>query len=346
MSSTSELEQALAPFLSAGNILTAPISTLSVLFFIYGIYFWQYYLNNMLISTSTLGIYCFIFGLSIYVLFYQNTVHRLYKGGNIALFLLATIYTSVLTWGLSRQALIDLHAVTTKEYNPLILYLYGDDGETAWYGTASTIPTLMNSIADAMLIHRCYLIFNSSKLVLFPLVIAACILNGTGFASDVISTIGFGTSSKPDNPNLILKGDTIDYGVAIAIAIFQLILTLLTGGRIWWITRQARQFMGGSTRTRYNDIVAIIIESGLLYAGCMLTGTIFNMVLDHQSTGTVPFDLSVVTILMSGLAPTMVFARVAYGKSVNSIQQTISTFQVASAQASQQTGIGQATIDF
>ncbi|KAG7094553.1 hypothetical protein E1B28_005381 [Marasmius oreades] len=54
---------------------------------------------------------------------------------------------------------------------------------------------------------------------------------------------------------------------------------------------------------------------------------------------------------MSGLGPTMVIARVAYGKSVESVQHSISTFCIANtnAQATQQgstAGMQQMTINF
>ncbi|KAG7096217.1 hypothetical protein E1B28_003669 [Marasmius oreades] len=277
------------------------------------------------------------------MLFWQpNSVHRLYKVGNIALFVLATIYTSVNTWGLCRQALIEFHAATTKDYTLLIKDLYGDNQKAAWSGTTDIISTLMNSIADTMLIYRCYLIFNSNKLVLFPLVVAACILNGIDLGCIIVIIIGYGSSSKPGNHYLVFKAGSIDNGVAIGIVVFQITLTSLTGGRIWWITRQARQLMGGSTHTRYNDIVAIVVESGLLYAGSLLTTVLIRLVLDPQATGYLELDFAVVVILMSGLAPTMITARVAYRKSVESVQQTISTFHVVNAQ----TGSRQATNDF
>ncbi|KAG7086144.1 hypothetical protein E1B28_002103 [Marasmius oreades] len=304
MSSTSELEQALAPFLSAE----------------------------------------------------PNPVHRLYKGGNIVLFILATIYTSVDAWGISRQAFIDFHAATTKDYTLLIPYLNGDNQKAAWGATRNIISTLMkyahldhyclmwspadinnlSSIADTMLIYRCYLIFNSNKLVLFLLVLAASVLNGIDLGCIIVAIIGYGNSSKPENIHLRLKASFIDNGAEIGIAVFQIILTFLTGGRIWWITRQARQSIRGSTYTRYNDIVAIIVESGLLYAGSLLTAVVINLVLNPQ-TGIVPFDFLLVSALMSGLAPTIVIARMAYGKSVENVQQTISTSQVADVQVSQQT---------
>ncbi|KAG7087923.1 hypothetical protein E1B28_011970 [Marasmius oreades] len=327
MASTSELEEALAPLLSAKSVLTKPISSLPVLFFLY-------------------GVYCFTFGLAIHVLFHQsNPVHKLQQRGTIALFTLATIYTAIYTCEIFQEASLQFHAAATKDYTSILQYLTGDDVKTALFGITSITSTLMNSIADTMLIHRCYLIFNSDKFVLFPLAFTACILNGIDLGCIIASIIGYGSTSKPGNSNLIAKVQDIDYGGMIAIAIFQIILSLLTGWCIWWITRQARQFMGQSVCTRYNDIVGIIIESGLLYAGSLLTAVVVEFTIDPQSTGKVPVELTVVTGLMSGLAPTMVITRVAYGKAVESVQQTISTFHIANSQASQQTSTRQETVD-
>ncbi|KAF9259765.1 hypothetical protein L218DRAFT_1003388 [Marasmius fiardii PR-910] len=62
MSSASDLQEELAPFLSDKQIITHSISTLSAISFGY-------------------GIYCVIFGLSIHALFWNgSSAHKLHKG--------------------------------------------------------------------------------------------------------------------------------------------------------------------------------------------------------------------------------------------------------------------------
>ncbi|KAF9256445.1 hypothetical protein L218DRAFT_881683 [Marasmius fiardii PR-910] len=62
---------------------------------IFTLIFWSSF-----IATSTIGIYCIVFGLSIHVLFHHNSsAHKLYKACTIALFILATLYTAIETWG-------------------------------------------------------------------------------------------------------------------------------------------------------------------------------------------------------------------------------------------------------
>ncbi|KAF9251460.1 hypothetical protein L218DRAFT_848285, partial [Marasmius fiardii PR-910] len=85
--------------------------------------------------------------------------------------------------------------------------------------------------------------------------------------------------------------------------------------RIWWISREARGSMGQTTDAKYKSIVAIIIESGVLYAACLVSDVALDFALDPGSNGLVPFDFGPVVTLMSGLAPTLIIVRVMYGKS-------------------------------
>ncbi|KAF9257621.1 hypothetical protein L218DRAFT_839542, partial [Marasmius fiardii PR-910] len=219
------------------------------------------------------GIYCIVFGLSIHVLFRHNSsAHKLYKACTIALFTLATLYTAVRTCGICRDTLLAFNAATAKDYTSFIQYAHGDDRKTAWlYVNTLILNFHCSSIADTMLIHRCYIIFNSNKLILYPLISVAFILNGC--------------------VTFIPKSNLVDTGAVIGIVVFQIILTSLTAGRIWWITSESRKLGARSTHSRFNDIMAIIIESALLYVGILFTGVILNgIVWDPDSVGIAPFD--------------------------------------------------------
>lgn len=155
MNSTTDLETDLAPFLGAESVITHTISSLSV----GSVYNFTYYpnvdhakytlsrsysfytvrvlirnlLKDMPISSPITGIYCVVFGVSICVLSRPGSpAHRLYTGCSITLFVLTTIYTTVNTWGTSREVLYKFRAATTKNYGPFVQYLKGDNGKTAW----------------------------------------------------------------------------------------------------------------------------------------------------------------------------------------------------------------------
>ncbi|KAG7086146.1 hypothetical protein E1B28_002105 [Marasmius oreades] len=315
-SSDDDLKNSLEPYMTMAQVLVLPISTVSVLYFIY-----------------------VVFGLSIHVLYFHHngSTSKLYLGCTIALFLLATIYIAMNTWGNFLEAVVLFSAASSKDYTPLVMYLEGDVQKGVWSTTTSVISNLMNSIADLMLIHRCYIIWNSKKLVLYPLALIAFILNGIDLGCIIAISFGLSNLSKESNSILIIKALSLDStGVAISIVAFQIILAFITGGRIWWISYEARKMMGKSTHTKYKTMVIIIIESGFLYASTMLAVAVVNLSADNSVYGILPFDPFSLSTLISGLAPTLIIVRVAYGKSINSVQQVLSTMNFADGQESQQ----------
>lgn len=307
--SSSLIDKYFGPFVSAGSIITGPIATLATMFLVY-------------------GIYCVVFGLSIQALFWHKTsIHKLYKGCSVALFVLATISVAVNTWGISQQALLCFHAATTKDYLPLIKYLVGQNGEFPYVLTTNIVSNLMNSIADVMLVHRCYVLFSYKKFILYPLASAAVVLNGLLLACTVGLVNGLGTRTKPLNYNVVVGTYKFENDLGPAIVAFQILLASMTGGRIWWISRQTAQPMGASTQPKYNYIVAIVVESSLLYVGFLLAGMVLQFVLDPATAGVAPFDITAVTPLISGFAPTLVIFCIGHARSGEGGQKTMSTFR-------------------
>ncbi|KAK1217562.1 hypothetical protein PQX77_019791, partial [Marasmius sp. AFHP31] len=114
--------------------------------------------------------------------------------------------------------------------------------------------------------------------------------------------------------------------------------------RIWWISREVgRHSRVLQLQPRHKGIVAAILESGLLYPTTAITTTVVNRILDPDAKGIVPIGLSSATILMSGLAPTLIFVRVAYGKSVDSVQQQMMSIHLSEEASQQRTGLGTST---
>ncbi|KAF9254668.1 hypothetical protein L218DRAFT_885797, partial [Marasmius fiardii PR-910] len=113
---------------------------------------------------------------------------------------------------------------------------------------------------------------------------------------------------------------------------------LTEGGRIWWISREARRLMGQLTNARYNSIVAIIyvplLQSTATTAiySCLVADVTLVWAVDPDAHGLIPFDFGPVT----GLAPTLIIVRVAYGKSVNNVQQMVTLQLTGSAHGNSQ----------
>ncbi|KAK1228029.1 hypothetical protein PQX77_008944 [Marasmius sp. AFHP31] len=99
--------------------------------------------------------------------------------------------------------------------------------------------------------------------------------------------------------------------------------------RIWWIIRQAGRLVGRDVYSRYKIFVATILETGLIYSSTLLVTVISGSLTDPQQKGLAPFSLWSIATPLSAIAPTLIVVRIAYGQSVDSVQQMVSTLQFA-----------------
>ncbi|KAK1229644.1 hypothetical protein PQX77_007280 [Marasmius sp. AFHP31] len=196
----------------------------------------------------------------------------------------------------------------------------------------------MNALADIMLIHRCYIIWGSNRILLYALSVVGIILNAISFTTATMVSVAESDLPKLRYVNSI--AGNIDHGNMLAILVFNLLLSLLTAGRIWWITREARRQAEMPVQAKYKAIVAAILESGLLYPIALLASELVSLMLDPETRGKVPVSLEPISNLMAGLAPTLIIVRVAYGKSVDSVQQVITRTIHFAEQESQETRPG------
>ncbi|KAJ8077912.1 hypothetical protein PM082_002353 [Marasmius tenuissimus] len=298
------LAEAFEPFLTVQQVIVLPIATLSCMFLVY-------------------GMYTIVFGLCMHVLCRrQSSSSRLYSVCTVCLFALGSIFVASEVYGCTRQAIIDFRAAKTQDFGPLEKYMDVDVGVTVWECLSNFSATLMNVFADVMLIHRCYILWGSSKILLYIVGGAAFVLNGISITTPIMGAVGL---TDPRMVQVYVTAKRIDNGNTTAIAVFNALLTLLTAGKIWWITREARRNMGMSIHSvQYKAIVAAIIESGVLYPTSLITSIMVRLIIDPDAHGTLPVDLAAVSTMMAGFAPTLVIVRVAYGKSVDSVQQMMS----------------------
>ncbi|KAL0060698.1 hypothetical protein AAF712_012521 [Marasmius tenuissimus] len=278
----------------------------------------------------TYGVYLIVFGLAIYVLTHRRNslAPRLYLWFTVVLFTLNTIFVTFNAVGLIHQTIIMYEAVKTREWEPLLNYLADNDTIGIMCVALDVAIVGMNVIADWMLIHRCYVIWESRKMIAYPLAIISVIINGLMVGSYVVLRLNSAGVKLPEGA--FMKANNINNGAFIAAAGFNFLLTLITAGRIWYITREARKVLGSPIRSRYKTIVSIIMESGSLYTVTLLATIILYFTVDPKNTGGIPVDLAVLSTQLSGLAPTIIIVRVAYSQSVDSVQQVVSTLNFAS----------------
>ncbi|KAK1221979.1 hypothetical protein PQX77_015201 [Marasmius sp. AFHP31] len=255
------------------------------------------------------------------------------------LFASASLSVASQAYGMLQQAIIVFDAAKTQDLEPLARYAAHDLGEPFWIITGDLLYPLMNILADIMLVHRCYILWGSRSFILYALGGTSLVLNGIYLATAIMVIISRYRLSTLQH--IFIQGVQIDAGNSIAIAVFNSFLSLLTAGRIWWISQEVGRHSGVlQLQPRHKAIVTAILESGLLYPATAIATVVVNRVLDPEVTGITPIDLTGATILMSGLAPTLIFVRVAYGQSVDSVQQQMMSIHLSEEASWQRTGLG------
>ncbi|ESK87344.1 hypothetical protein Moror_5707 [Moniliophthora roreri MCA 2997] len=277
----------------------------------------------------TLGIQYFLYGLyvSLFTTFLRirrrqslTTESTLYFRPTVFLFFLATLLIMVQSIYLTRQAFEKFHAISTGDYDRLYNYLNKDALKTMCYALSDIIEIFINSTADYILIHRCYLIWSSRKRIGIPLAFLSVVTNALGFAGSIVNAYGISDTTDPWKAYIVSHGDTSESASMSMSVIVNSIITMLTAGRIWWVYRQARQQGGGGL---LGTISRLIVESGLLFPTAVLVQVVLQSGVGDDK---VFFDLAPSCYLITGLAIMLIVVRAQLGKTVENTMNNVQVF--------------------
>ncbi|KAK1231350.1 hypothetical protein PQX77_005531 [Marasmius sp. AFHP31] len=267
-------------------------------------------MSTLLVIYATYGIYMVVFGLSIRVLTrHRNTqaTRMLYLWLTTVLFALDTLYVTGYSIQEFRQVALQYEAARTRNLDRLTEDMFEDKVIDAGFAIWAIVVVLMNAVADCILVHRCYVVWNSSKVVLYPSAFLSFAINATLLGAGIPALVGYFTEQS-----LRTLANDINSAAFVAAACFNFVLTMMTAGRIWWITREARKVMGKDISLGYKMATKIIVESGLIYSTSLLIVFIYQLIMGGVP---VPFDPTVIPAQLSGLAPTIIIVRAGYTES-------------------------------
>ncbi|KAJ8085725.1 hypothetical protein PM082_004543 [Marasmius tenuissimus] len=310
MASEQEIaKQAVEPYTSVEIMIVQPVATSLVMFLVY-------------------GMYIIIFGLSLNVLWHriESSASRSYMRWIIALFILTTIYNAGTVWTLMDQTLDTFNAIKTNNYIPYFELLTGGSRPAKWAAREGLMlfsSAIISCIFDYLMVHRCYVIWSYNKWILYPFAFVVLATDVTGLAVFAIKTAAY----QHQDHSLYNKSSSITMVLGIISTVYVSLLSLLTAGRIWWTVRQVGQITGGRVYSRYKIFVATTLESGLLYSVSQVVGALVPLITDPEAKGLGSFNFGVVSVQMAGIAQTVMIVRIAYGRAVESIQQTVSTLR-------------------
>ncbi|EEB97115.1 hypothetical protein MPER_03627, partial [Moniliophthora perniciosa FA553] len=194
MSNSSVTEEDIAPFDSVTNILVEPMSSLTVMFYVY-------------------GIYTVLFIISLHILIHRKNRpnHRLYMFFTITLFTLTSAHNIHETFGFIQQAILEITFTKNQDWASFLAYLHSNNiVETIGFGLDQILGLCLVTTADLMLLHRCYVIWGSSKWIAFPIIFVMLLLAICEIVATTFGVIGISSIADPKRLQLYLQGNTID----------------------------------------------------------------------------------------------------------------------------------------
>ncbi|KAJ7902847.1 hypothetical protein B0H14DRAFT_2667865 [Mycena olivaceomarginata] len=181
------------------------------------------------------------------------------------------------------------------------------------YMAQDVIFAINNSVADSLFLYRCYVVWGRKMAIILPGVL-------------MISTVVLACIANAKTDLLLGQFDgRIPYILAAAT---NLVLVMLTAGRIWWKRREAVHIGADEAlKNRYSTVIAILVESGALY--CIFAIVI---VISRQfSQRGIPFImLQCASEHLVNILPTLIIVRTGLGHNIQDTlanQTTTSTNQ-------------------
>ncbi|KAG7095104.1 hypothetical protein E1B28_005890 [Marasmius oreades] len=189
---------------------------------------------TVMVMCVTYGLYIALFALCIYILRQGKIRYQtFYIWSLTALFVMSTSMVAVETVEALLESVVEFRSAKTA----VLLLLH--KLMTTLFAFSVILPILANLSADSILIQRCYIIWGSRNRVLIPLIVVSFATNVITSTGVVMLIMGLADTTIASNEMRVEKGGTIQAVGLIISAAFNLALTLLTAGRIWWISHQS-----------------------------------------------------------------------------------------------------------
>ncbi|KAF7349770.1 hypothetical protein MSAN_01704200 [Mycena sanguinolenta] len=165
--------------------------------------------------------------------------------------------------------------------------------------TANIVLTLNILVTDIFFLYRCYVIWQWRRT---PVILPASLIVAT-LASACFSDIKRDQMSR-----------TLVYSVACATNV---VLVILTAGRILWIQREAFHVgIANAVQRRYNNAINAILESGAIYCICAISLVIIAQCLPGNYWFYVMLGAYTQVV---NIAPTLTIVRVGRGHTIETV---------------------------
>jgi len=246
------------------------------------------------------GVNVVLFSFYIHVLLTRPCVRqRALSIATTFLFLLCTVHCVLQI----AYAILANRALVEQSYGGLAEYNSSYQASDAVRRGANVLFVTNNLLADTIFIFRCYAVWNFQwKAIILPsiLLLAGAILGYWNIAIDLSS------------------GYLLFYTSVGVSVLTNIVLMVLTAGRILWMARTARQTVPRDVTKRYYTVSSMIVESGAL----LCSVAILYLVLTYTEKISTRIMCAALSQL-AGIAPTIIAVRVGLGRSVESPESSM-----------------------
>ncbi|KAJ7743603.1 hypothetical protein B0H16DRAFT_1008171 [Mycena metata] len=266
-------------------------------------------------SRSMIVLFC----LAVYLLLYHRSVggagRTTFVVVTLIMVVLATsqvvmqISTAVLAIRIFRLAIEGVVWPNGRAFNLTILY-------DKVYAAGDLVLVTNNVVTDGLFIYRCFIVWGRN----FRIVILPALMLIVSTVLGYIAVIG---------DDYIYTTIRLDARWALGmIFLTNVLLMILTAGRIWWIRRDAALVLDPAYLRKYDTVIALILESGALYCLTIILYLIFVPLHPSVRSSSLPYhqiemstsqEASTVVIRaimpqVMNIAPTLIIVRVGLDK--------------------------------
>ncbi|KAK7453503.1 hypothetical protein VKT23_011780 [Stygiomarasmius scandens] len=263
------------------------------------------------------GMYTIVFLLSLIVLCRR----RAKKQANNSVHLVSMVILFVLTTSVVILHSVQIvHIVILNNLNTNDVQFHDQDAVEQNLGLIVFILCLLvNFSSDLIIIYRMYLIWEKKKRIIAAPLIVSFANHVFGFCAVIITVPNLGQLETTRMKN---KFEIIFFLVNL---LMNLVVTFLNAWRIWNITSKVNGLRDSKMSGRISNAIAIIIESGLVYALALIILLITVLRLPNIPSTLLP----VFSPILSSI-PTLIIVRAGLGLTVENVEKTTTQTQSSS----------------
>ncbi|KAF5315395.1 hypothetical protein D9619_007587 [Psilocybe cf. subviscida] len=257
--------------------------------------------NSILLETFLCGLYTVIFGYTLRLLL-QKGKKRI--SATLTLLWVIVMITFSLDYWYHRAAFVNYNSSPLEIAN-FIQRVSPQRVDQSLFTADDMLSVSSNWLADAILIWRCYVLWESRRWMLLPLPVL--------FVGDIVIPCVLYFSPFANNQRLVNTLLLAFFAVSTVITVIGTSLIILR------ILVVAVEDPRGTRRSVYRNIQRIIVESGIVYSAAMVLAGISIFLGLTQRNETIVYMAGQCTMYfesalvpLSGLGPTLIAARVAH----------------------------------